>query len=158
MDELSIRYVVEQRCENPKHQGKLGAIPVLHSSPREAEQFLMLDVDKCEKCTFHSKFYTPEQCTLIKLSNKPPKKSNATEITLGVYFIIFIIASIALYNADKTYLMNKNYLAFLSLFSVAISLAPNVLNKDATSTSKLIGVFGFIAAFFAFWVGFKTIS
>ena len=157
MDELSIRYVVEQRCVNPKHQGKLGAIPVLHSNPRGAEQLLMLDIEKCEECTFHSKFYTPEQCTLIKPSNKPPKKSYATEITLAIYFIIFIITSIAIYKAEKTYLMNNNYLAFLSLFSVALSLAPNVLNKEATIISKLTGVFGFIVTFFAFCVGFKII-
>ena len=154
-DELYIRYVVEQRCTKPEHVGPLGAIPVSHGAPRDAEQLLMLNAVKCDKCTFHSKFYAPKQITIIEPRNITEKKMGFIEIIIGIYCLIFLIATGMVISNGFKYLLDKNYLAFTSLFALSLSLAVNILDRGASNTTKFVAVVGFAAAFTAFWFGFN---
>ena len=152
---LSIRYVVEQRCtEQPEHVGLLGAIPLSHQSPRDAEQLLMLNVVKCDKCTFHSKFYHPKQLTVIELQDIKEDKIGFLEVIITIYCVIFLIATVMVINNGFEYLLDKNYLAFASLSALSLSLAANILDKKASNLTKFVAVLGFVAAFAAFWFGF----
>ncbi|EHZ2903621.1 hypothetical protein M5225_004331 [Vibrio vulnificus] len=153
MEENKIRYVVEQRCKKPEHRVKLGAIPVYSKSPRELEQLLIAGVDKCGDCTFHSKFYSPEQCTLLEPVIAKKEESNNRALA-SAFFIILLIGFVGIlgaYNIDPDSIFTKTFAAFSAMVGAGLSATIAILERKASIYTKIAAGIAFLVPSFMLW-------
>ncbi|MBE5132512.1 hypothetical protein HJ041_23100 [Vibrio parahaemolyticus] len=155
-DILEIRYVVEQRCKkHDEHRGLLGAIPVT-SDPRRLEEILITGVVSCNDCSFHSKFYDGDGC--ITLVPKKTKSENQKLLNwlIGTTLLLAVFSTVYTAQSDVSYLYEKSFTMFLALLVSGINAFISVLERKASTHSKIANILSLILSLYVLNVVINT--
>ncbi|MBS9816556.1 hypothetical protein LC147_27455 [Vibrio harveyi] len=149
-----IRYIVIQKCSNPKHIGALGSVNSDSNTPRDDEQRLISAVYRCDNCTFHSLFYCEGDLVPIEL-NATLTKSNATSEEKAVmfnkvvyYFLLFVLLAtscVNLYYLPDNW-RNESFIQFLTMNALGLVALGGIIDSSKAKYTKFANMIAFVCS------------